>query len=121
MTVKQMRVRVENAGYVLGPVLQTDGTGPLLRIDRDEVLQELDNYDDDAEAPWQIDEPNSEDGCLTLKADRPAARPGETRAAFGGQHYVCTATSADTILFQRPPLETTHTPGDGVRHPAGRG
>ena len=115
-----MRVHVENARYVVGPVLQTDGTGPLLRIDRDKVLEELGNYEDTAEAPWQIDEPNSEGDCLTLKADRPAARPGETRMSFGGRQYVCTATSADTVLFQSPPIETRHQAGEAVEQHPGR-
>ena len=119
MTVKQMRVRVENAEYVIGPVLQTDGTGPLLRIDRDEVLEELGNYEDDDEAPWQIDEPNSDTNCLTLKADRPAPTPGETRVSFGGKLYVCMATSVNMMLFQRPRIETGHRPGGAVgQHPS---
>ena len=99
MTASELRTRAETADTIVGPVLRDDGTTGLLKLDRTEVIEALGLYEDDERAPWQIDEPSCEDGCLTLKAERPAAEAGATEVTFAGARYRCVSASNGTIVF----------------------
>ncbi|MCY4509492.1 MAG: hypothetical protein OXG35_21390 [Acidobacteria bacterium] len=58
--------RARAAGQVLVPVLKRDGTTALLKTTADELEVELTSYDPDGKPPWDVDEANSTESCLTL-------------------------------------------------------
>ena len=102
MTADELRRHVKAAENIIGPVLREDGSTALLKIDREEVITELENYaGETGPAPWEIDEIDFENRDLILKASRPAPKTGETVLSLGGARYRCASIDGDTVVFKK--------------------
>ena len=65
-TVDEVRKLARRAEQILVPVLRSDKTSVLMQVMTDDVLSELDTYEDDDTAPWSIDIENTEGTNLVV-------------------------------------------------------